>query len=341
MPRYRSRRRNPNKAHFLLAASVGVILLVWWFWPTGEEGQPADNQLASTIKPPLTSERPEIAPEVWPRASVSEKGDRPAPATNPKHPGATGERTKQLLTAGRRALAREDWLVAREQLNEVLQHTVDDQDRVKIRADLTRIAEETIFSARTLGEDPLVCRYTIKAGDSLGKIAKVYHISDDLLASVNGIRNKNIIREGQTIKAIRGPFHAVVDTETFALDVYVGEGDDRTLVKHFKVGLGEEGSTPRGMWRVKNKLKNPTYYPPRGGRIIGADNPENPLGERWLGLEGISGEAQGQQRYGIHGTIDPQSIGKNASLGCIRLYNEDVGLLFDCLVVNHSTVEVR
>jgi lipoprotein-anchoring transpeptidase ErfK/SrfK len=341
MPRYRYRRRKPNRIYLALVALMGGIAVAWWFWPAGDRGRPADNQLASTSQPALTSDRPEIMPDVLPRAGIAEKGDRRGSAADSKPPKFTGERTRQLLASGKKALARKDWLVAREQLNEALQHTADEQDRVKLRADLTRIAEETIFSARRLENDPLVTRYVIKAGDSLGKIAKAYRVSDDLLASVNGMRNKNLIREGQTIKIVQGPFHAVVDTETFALDVYLGDGDSRTFVKHFKAGLGEEGSTPRGVWRVKNKLKNPTYYPPRGGQIIGADNPENPLGERWIGLEGISGEAQGQQRYGIHGTIDPQSIGNNASLGCIRLYNEDVELLFDCLVVNHSTVEVK
>ena len=48
-----------------------------------------------------------------------------------------------------------------------------------------------------------------------------------------------------------------------------------------------------------------------------------------------------QQGYGIHGTIEPDTIGQQASLGCIRMYNEDVELLFDLLYVGQSRVEVR
>ena len=42
------------------------------------------------------------------------------------------------------------------------------------------------------------------------------------------------------------------------------------------MGLGTNGGTPLGVWRVKNKLEDPTYYPPAGAkdkRIIAAGDP--------------------------------------------------------------------
>ena len=44
---------------------------------------------------------------------------------------------------------------------------------------------------------------------------------------------------------------------------------------------------------------------------------------------------------GIHGTIDPNSIGKQESLGCIRMRNEDVAIVFEMLVDSKSTVTVN
>jgi lipoprotein-anchoring transpeptidase ErfK/SrfK len=129
----------------------------------------------------------------------------------------------------------------------------------------------------------------------------------------------------------------VVSKADYTLDVYL----QGTFILRYPVGLGAESSTPSGKWKVLNKLVNPQYYPPRGGRIILADDPENPLGERWIGLQGIEGEALGQERYGIHGTVEPESIGQSASLGCIRMHNSDVEELYDLLVVGHSQVTVK
>ena len=94
-------------------------------------------------------------------------------------------------------------------------------------------------------------------------------------------------------------------------------------------------------WVVSTKLVNPTYYPPRGGRIRAADDPENPLGERWIGLRGVAGDALGQQRYGIHGTIEPESIGRSQTLGCIRMHNADVAELFTLVVPGETRVTVN
>jgi lipoprotein-anchoring transpeptidase ErfK/SrfK len=87
-------------------------------------------------------------------------------------------------------------------------------------------------------------------------------------------------------------------------------------------------------------VKNPVYYSPRGEGVIEADDPANPLGEYWIGLAGVEGDAVGKESYGIHGTIDPTSIGRMESMGCIRLKNEDVAVLFSTLVEGKSTVLV-
>ena len=214
---------------------------------------------------------------------------------------------------------------------------VTGRQRTTLRNELTRIGNETVFSSRILTDDPLVERYTIQPGDALGKIAKANQVSADLLAAINGMADKNRIRAGQTIKIIKGPFHAVVTKSIYSLDVYLGS----TFVRHFRVGLGADDSTPRGEWHVATKLENPTYYPPRSGRVVSADDPTNPLGERWIGLTCVSGECVGQFRYGIHGTIENDSIGKSVSLGCIRMYNEDVEALYTYLVEKHSRVTVK
>ena len=77
-----------------------------------------------------------------------------------------------------------------------------------------------------------------------------------------------------------------------------------------------------------------------GNRYL-ADAPDNPIGERWIGLSGLTGEAVGRSGFGIHGTIEPESIGRDQSMGCIRLVADDVAWVYDLLVEGKSRVAVR
>lgn len=56
-------------------------------------------------------------------------------------------------------------------------------------------------------------------------------------------------------------------------------------------------------------------------------HPDNPLGSHWLELQ----RGGKKTSYGIHGTNDPDGVGSEVSLGCIRMRNEDVGELFRLL----------
>lgn len=337
MARYHPRKRRSRSTLVSLTLLGGTVTMYWWMFLRED---PAAGQGAIVMpgaQPRLTTARPEGAP-LAPRSIVPERGENPRETRGLREPN---KRAEDLLKAGRQAIAKEDWVTAREYLSEALDRGVAEAELHELRANLILIAEKTIFSARIFEDDPLAQRYVIKAGDTLGKIAKRYKISDDFIATINGIRNKNLIRVGQAIKVVHGPFHAVIDKAAFTMDIYLGDASNRTFVKRYDVGLGEDGSTPTGQWKVKNKIFNPPYYPPRGGIIIAADDPENPLGEHWLGLEGVAGGAVGQERYGIHGTIEPESIKRNASMGCIRMYNEDVAVVSGYLVVQHSTVIIK
>lgn len=320
----------------VLAVLVGCAGLSYWQWPTVT--QPEKSQpIATTITPPaLTNDRPETAPlDGGPYKNVTERGANPLSATS-KDVAKDDTRTEDLLASARRELAGGDMVLARAHFSEALNAGLSAADTVEARAELRKLGRETIFSPSAKPGDPLTEYYTIVPGDSLYKIAKRYDITAELLARINGIKNLNLIQAGRRVKVVKGPFHVRVNKNTHTLDVFIND----TFVDHYSVGLGSDDSTPPGGWVVKDKLKNPTYYPPRGGKIVSADDPENPLGERWIGLQGVSGDAIGQMRIGIHGTIEPESIGQNASMGCVRMLNEDVEMVFDLLVEQKSTVEI-
>jgi len=69
-------------------------------------------------------------------------------------------------------------------------------------------------------------------------------------------------------------------------------------------------------------------------------DPKNPLGTRWMALNGTQGDAVGKEGFGIHGTIDPDSMGKEMSHGCIRMVNGNVEKVYDMLTDGKSTVIV-
>jgi lipoprotein-anchoring transpeptidase ErfK/SrfK len=97
------------------------------------------------------------------------------------------------------------------------------------------------------------------------------------------------------------------------------------LVKSFPVATGRKKSyTPEGLFTIREKIKNRPYYKEH---IKGGD-PNNPLGDRWLGLKVTIG-GKVSYAYGIHGTNNEKSIGQYVSAGCIRMHNKDVRWLYD------------
>ena len=99
----------------------------------------------------------------------------------------------------------------------------------------------------------------------------------------------------------------------------------------FPIGIGREGhDTPLGATKVVAKRRDPTWTPPPSARAEDPSlptgvpaGPENPLGTRALYLEWPG--------YLIHGTNEPYGIGRRVSLGCIRLYPEDIEFLFEAI----------
>jgi lipoprotein-anchoring transpeptidase ErfK/SrfK len=95
------------------------------------------------------------------------------------------------------------------------------------------------------------------------------------------------------------------------------------VVKIFQTAVGAPRTpSPAGTFKIVQRIPDPTWY--TKGKIV-PPGKSNPLGPRWLGLS-LKG-------YGIHGTSNPASIGRNASHGCIRLRNRDVEELFDMVAV--------
>src|SRR5580698_777185 len=99
--------------------------------------------------------------------------------------------------------------------------------------------------------------------------------------------------------------------------------------KVYSVAVGKPSTpSPTGTFTIERRVTNPTYH--HGGKTV-LPGPHNPVGTRWMGLS-IPG-------YGIHGTNEPNSIGKAASHGCIRMARADLEEFY-MLVGVGDTVEL-
>lgn len=241
------------------------------------------------------------------------------------------------LEEGKAALARGEFIEGRRLLSNALNVGLPTADQDFVRTELTRLSEALLFSRATNVGDPLTNAHAIELGETLHGLAGRQKVTEELLASINKVAEANHLRVGQRIKLINGPFRAVIEKSRHRMDVYLGD----IYVRSLPVGLGADGYTPTGEWVVNNKLRNPDWRDPITNRHYLADDPDNPIGERWIGLSGISGNAVGKTGFGIHGTIDLTSIGDDKSMGCVRLKPDDVNLVYDLLVLNDSHVIIK
>jgi len=170
--------------------------------------------------------------------------------------------------------------------------------------------------------------YKVVKGDTLSGIADRYNVGTGLLERLNGIQNPNLIRIGQTLTVIEGPFRVAVDKSERKLNLYLGD----TFIRSYPVTLGTKNSTPEGEFTVLRKLKNPPWTDPYNRTIIRADNPEYPLGTRWIEFIPPPGA------YGIHGTKDAEDIGAEASFGCVRVLHPQEEEIFDFMVLGSPVV---
>ncbi len=291
--------------------------------------RPADADTARTPQP----QAPPIQEGAAPPATDGQAAPAPViPATRP----ADSQPAEGNLQAGLAALERGALLEARTLLNEDLKKGLLPDHAVRARQALERIAAETIFNASVVPEDPLTDHYTVKSGDTLGRIAARFKVTEEILATINRLPNRNFIREGRRLKVLRGPFHAVVSKSDHTLHAFLQD----VYVRSFRVALGADGGTPTGRWKVVNRQPNPGWTDPRTGKEWHPDDPANPIGEFWIGLEGVEGQAVGAFGYGIHGTIEPQTIGQDVSLGCVRLAPDDIAAVYQMLVPGESLVTI-
>jgi lipoprotein-anchoring transpeptidase ErfK/SrfK len=170
-------------------------------------------------------------------------------------------------------------------------------------------------------ETPDTVIHEVQPGDSLGKIAKQYGTTVDLIKKSNNLRN-DVIRAGQRLRVWKTPFNIFVDKSQNILILKSGS----EVVKVYNVSTGENNSTPVGTFKITSKITDPVWF--KSGAVVPPQSPDNVLGTRWMGFD-IAG-------YGIHGTTAPDKIGQQVTAGCVRMRNEEVEELYTLIPMGTS-----
>lgn len=124
----------------------------------------------------------------------------------------------------------------------------------------------------------------------------------------------------------------------------VEEGGEQTVMT-YPIGIGRVGwETPLGSTTVVSKARDPSWWVPQSVRREHAEmgdplpsvvppGPDNPLGTRVLKLD--------MPGYLIHGTNAPYGVGMRVSHGCVRLYPENIELLYELVAIGEAVTIVN
>ncbi|MDD3180025.1 MAG: L,D-transpeptidase [Opitutaceae bacterium] len=170
-------------------------------------------------------------------------------------------------------------------------------------------------------------------------VAERAHAHPKLLLQLNPDVNWDKIIPGTELTV---PALGVVSPRTKAVCLYVRLADNvleardenDALIVHFPVSIARNvEKRPVGELHVTVIIPNPDYtfdpavFPESqegrqlARRLVVPPGPNNPVGVAWIGLD--------QPGYGIHGTPDPEKVGRTESHGCFRLANWDALTLLD------------
>ncbi|MCY2958727.1 MAG: L,D-transpeptidase family protein [Planctomycetota bacterium] len=170
----------------------------------------------------------------------------------------------------------------------------------------------------------------VQPGDSLISVRKRAVAQDASLVVCTGqIARANqlegeVIHPGAKLRIPLDPASVLVDLDAHWAFYLAGE----EVVAAWPIGVGKESSATRvGTFTVGEKTKEPMWFP-QGRKPVPFGDAENPLGTRWIAWNDTGGTPT---RLGFHGTNEPQSIGQDASLGCIRMRTPDVEELYEIL----------
>ena len=179
----------------------------------------------------------------------------------------------------------------------------------------------------------------MRFNSTLEMIAEQAQTDPDLIVSLNPAINWNQLSTGDTVRIPKvAPFRirqpaAYIQITLSQRTLRIFSAEHRLLF-HCPVSIARRvDKRPSGELRVKVRVDQPNYtFNPniltataqREGitqKFIIQPGPNNPVGTAWIGLNLPS--------YGMHGTPEPEKVGRTESSGCFRLANWNAQTVLD------------
>lgn len=305
-------------------AAFAVALTVWLM-----TRKPTPDAEATVEAAPAAEPRTAIpaAPRTAPAAAKPTVQPLPVEQAGPRQP--MPDYGLQWLREARELRNDGQWQSARARAYDILEQSTDPA-ALNGAQELLDVVNIEIFLSPA--DAPEKVDYVVRSGDTLGDLADRFHTTVELLRKSNNIRG-SLIRVGDLLRIPKGTFSIVADKSDNRLTVFF----NGRYFKQYLMGTGKYGKTPVGRFKIGDRIPQPPWWRPDGRQIPYGD-PDNLLGTHWLQIVSLDRPELGG--YGIHGTWEPETIGKQESAGCIRLMNEDIEELFT-LMPTGALVEIR
>lgn len=232
---------------------------------------------------------------------------------------------------------------------------LDRPTQAVLRISVPALEPHTISLEDLAGLEPMPTTWLGKAERSqlghatvLERIAERYRANPRLLQRLNPEVDWDALVAGMVVTVpaveqalvLRPAALLVIRLEARELEAVDAEG---RVVAHFPVSIARKAEKrPVGDLRIMVVVRDPNYtFDPElfsespeakeiGRKLLIPPGPNNPVGRAWIGLDWPG--------YGIHGTPDPEKIGRTESLGCFRLANWDALTLLDLVRVGMTVV---
>jgi len=228
---------------------------------------------------------------------------------------------------------------------EIDAHSLDLSSLVELYTTYAIRPDDLKFIGEVPGKPSLQSKKKYLPYDSLLEfLTERFHTSPELIEYLNRPMKMSALKPGDSVKvpSVAEPFQLEllepvpglpevpefaarvikIDTKEKLLGLYDGE----KLLASIPITPGSGHlATPPGTWKIVGIVQLPTFRWDAGVLNYGVRTstffelpigPNNPVGIMWIGLN--------RAGIGIHGTNQPQTIGRSASHGCMRTANWDV-----------------